>query len=113
MRTPKRILVGLLAAALFFVTPAPASAQVCTPSAITQTDMAGTWLAADGSPLMVLAYPCGGTAVIWRNSYGQFGAAYVTTERIPGGGYISRVAQPDPQAGSFHGTQRSGPIFGV
>lgn len=99
----RRLIAAALVAASAFMIPAAADAQAaptvqCKPSAMTQFDMAGTYI---GDDIILEMYPCGGSYVEWQNDYGQHYATYYTVQRLPGGEKIARGISADPSTRSY------------
>jgi hypothetical protein len=96
----RRLLAALIAAGVMLVTPfleAPvAHAQACATQAFRQYDMAGVYTSAS-QMMRVEVYPCGGTFVMWDNSYGTHYAGYYSVQRLPGGGIGMRVYPDSPE----------------
>lgn len=93
-------LAGALCALLVAPATGHAQATTCLPTALVQRDMAGVWTGLDG-PFQLTVYPCGGTALLWRNENGVNGAAaYNASSRLAGGGYTATVYVADPVIGT-------------
>lgn len=99
----RSVLVALVALLLVAspVSAAPLE-QPCNPGVITQFDMAGTYVSMEHL-MRLTVYPCGGMHLLWSNTAGTHEAVYATTERMPDGGLIARVYQPDPFVRSLDG----------
>lgn len=102
-------LILALCAVLLLVTalPCTAAAQTCHPGLIAQGDLAGTYVSQE-SLMRLTIYPCGGSHLLWSNTYGTHEAVYVTSERLPDGGLVSALYQPDPVVGSLDGRNTIG-----
>jgi hypothetical protein len=96
----KLIIVAIMLAFAFVITPSPAAAQGC---AFPQADMAGRYA---GAPVLMAVdvTDCGGITVAWSNPYGWHRAHYATTERVPGGGLSAVGFVADPQVGWLDNT---------
>lgn len=85
---PRIAAVAIVVAVLLAAIPEAAYAQTCGYNAVTQGDMAGTYVNPE-SPMRVEVFQCGGIFVQWIDPLGiEHRAAYATTDRLPGGGYI-------------------------
>lgn len=86
---PRIAAVAIVVAVLLAAMPGAALAQTCGYNAVSQTDMAGVYVN-PASPMRVEVFPCGGMFVQWIDQLGiEHRAVYATTDRLPGGGYIS------------------------
>ena len=84
----KPLIVAILALA-FVLTPSPAAAQGCNQGGLDQSDFAGVYIS-PAHQMRVEVFPCGGLGITWDNAYGRHQAAYVSIERLEGGGVIGR-----------------------
>ncbi len=92
-------LFAVLAALLL---PGTARAGDCNADAFDQSDLAGVYSSREHQ-MMLTVEPCGPARLLWSNPYGTHAAGYYGTERLPGGGVISVLTQPDPWARSLDG----------
>lgn len=76
--------------------------QPCGAGAIDQRDVAGVYISSENLMRLTI-YPCTGSVLLWSNTYGTHEAGYIAAERMPDGGLIARVYQPDPYVRSLDG----------
>jgi hypothetical protein len=91
---------AFVVAVLLALAPGAAYAQPapCAPGLLNTEDMAGVYIGMDG-PMRVQIYPCGGTTLLWDNTYGRHLALYTVADRLPGGGVIASGSKPDAAVG--------------
>lgn len=98
-----KTLLALALTLTLLLSPQPASAQtVCLPGQFPQADIAGVYENV-AAPMVVTISPCGGVFLRWANAYGWHEASYRTLHRMPDGGLVASVTNPDPWVGPLDG----------
>lgn len=78
--------------------PARPVSEICQPGQFQQHDMAGTY---ESRYMLLIMYPCGGSALSWMNDYGEHTAVYYSEDRLPGGGVVAYGYMPDPDIHAY------------
>lgn len=93
---------AVLVVVLLALVPGSAHAQGCLSGQFAQADIAGVYENV-AAPMTVAVSPCGAVLIRWANASGWHDASYRTQHRMPDGGLIARVTNPDPWVGPLDG----------